>query len=164
VTGMRVGVIGHGKRAAAMALKLLQWTDQLTIFFNGEPRDFSKEQTSKLFAEGIAVKDEKIIALTGHDDRVKHAVLATGERVPVDALFFSIGTVRSCSLAEDLGCRVFDPEPCIEVNEYKETSVEGVYAIGDLAPGSQLAVTSAADGAIAAIAINKSLLPPSRRV
>ncbi|HEY8181395.1 MAG TPA: hypothetical protein VII32_04100 [Thermoanaerobaculia bacterium] len=37
-------------------------------------------------------------------------------------------------------------------------------AIGDLVPGSQLVITSAADGAIAAITINGSLLPPSRRV
>ena len=50
------------------------------------------------------------------------------------------------------------------VDDHKKTSVEGIYAIGDLVPGSQLAITSAADGAIAAIAINKSLLPPSRLV
>jgi thioredoxin reductase len=164
VTGKRVGVIGHGKRVVGLALKLLQWSDELTIFVDGQPRDFSKEQTSKLLAEGIDIKDEKLLALTGHGDQVSHAVLSTGERVEIDALFFSIGTERSCTLAEDLGCEVLDPEPCIVVDEYKETTVEGVYAIGDLAPGAQLAVTSAADGAIAAIAINKSLLPPSRLV
>lgn len=164
ITGKRVGVIGHGKRAVAMALKLLQWTDQLTIFVDGNPRDFTNEQTSKLLAEGIDVKDEKVLALTGHEDQIGHAVLDTGERVAIDALFFSIGTVRSCTLAEDVGCQVFEGEPCIVVDDYKQTTVEGVYAIGDLAPGSQLAVTSAADGAVAAIAINKSLLPPARLV
>jgi len=91
-------------------------------------------------------------------------VIGHGKRVAIDALFFSIGTVRSCTLAEDLGCRVYVDEPCIVVDEYKQTTIEGVYAIGDLAPGAQLAVTSAADGAVAAIAINKTLLPPSRRV
>jgi thioredoxin reductase len=164
VTGKRVGVIGQGKRVVGLALKLLQWSDELTIFVDGQPREFSKEQTSKLLAEGIDVKDEKLLALTGHGDQVQHAVLSTGERVEIDALFFSIGTERSCTLAEDLGCEVLDPEPCIVVDEHKQTTVEGVYAIGDLAPGAQLAVTSAADGAIAAIAIHKSLLPPSRLV
>jgi thioredoxin reductase len=164
VTGKRVGVIGHGKRVVGLALKLRQWSDELTIFVDGNPRDFTNEHTSKLLAEGIDVKDEKVLALTGHGDQLAHAVLDTGERVPIDALFFSIGTVRSCTLAEDLGCEVFVGEPCIVVDDYKQTTVEGVYAIGDLAPGSQLAVTSAADGAVAAIAINKSLLPPSRLV
>ncbi|HJW93442.1 MAG TPA: NAD(P)/FAD-dependent oxidoreductase [Thermoanaerobaculia bacterium] len=164
VTGKRVGIIGRGKRAAGLALKLLQWSNELTIFVDGQPRDFSQEHTSKLLAEGIGVKDEKVLAVTGHGDQIAHAVLETGERVAIDALFFSIGTVRSCTLAEDLGCKVFEGEPCIVVDDYKQTSVEGVYAIGDLAPGSQLAVTSAADGAVAAVAINKSLLPPSRLV
>jgi len=164
VTGKRVGVIGHGKRVVGLALKLRQWTDELTIFVNGNTREFTKEEMSKALAEGIDIKDEKVLTLTGHGDQLSHAVLDTGERVEIDALFFSIGTVRSCTLAEDLGCQVFEEQPCIVVDDYKQTTVEGVYAIGDLAPGSQLAVTSAADGAVAAIAINKSLLPPSRLV
>jgi len=94
----------------------------------------------------------------------KVGVLSTGECVTIDALFFSIGTFRSCTLAEDLGCEVYDEKACVKVDDYRKTTVDGVYAIGDLAPGSQLAVTSAADGAIAAIAINKTLLPPSRHV
>lgn len=168
VRDTRIGVIGWGKRAVGLALRLLQWSDQLTIFTDGHDRDFTPEQHSQLLAQGIGVKDEKIITLAGDDGgddgKVKAAVLSTGERVAVDALFFTIGTVRSCILAEDLGCRVYDDSPCIVVDDYKQTTVEGVYAIGDLAPGSQLAVTSAADGAVAAIAINKSLLPPSRLV
>jgi thioredoxin reductase (NADPH) len=79
-------------------------------------------------------------------------------------MFFTIGVERSCLLAEDLGCKVDDEHPNIIVDDHKQTSVEGVYAVGDLVPGSQLAITSAADGAIAAIAVNKSLLPPSRVV
>ena len=50
------------------------------------------------------------------------------------------------------------------VDEHQQTTVEGVWAVGDLTEGSQLAITAAADGAVAAIAINKSLLPPSRQV
>jgi thioredoxin reductase len=164
VRDLRVGVIGWGKRAVGLALKLQQWTDQLTIFVHGHERDFTAEQTSKLLAAGIGIKDEPIISLEGAEAKVKAAVLSTGERVAVDAMFFTIGVERTCDLAERLGCDVFDDAPCICVDDYKQTSMEGVYAIGDLAPGSQLAITSAADGAIAAIAINKSLQPPSWHV
>lgn len=160
----RVGVIGAGKKVVGLALKLLQWTDQLTIFLDGHEREWTEEQTSKLLAETIAIKDEKILSLDGDGDRVAAAVLATGERVPVDAMFFTIGVDRSCGLAEDLGCDVDADHPNIVVDDHKQTSIEGIYAVGDLVPGSQLAITSAADGAIAAIAINKSLLPPSRLV
>jgi thioredoxin reductase len=164
VSGKHVGVIGWGKRAVGLALKLLTWADQLTIFTHGRERGWTKEHMSKLLANGIAVKDEPIASLVGRDAEVKAAVLSTGERVDVDAFFFTIKVERSCILAESLGCEVDDKRPNIIVNDHKETSIEGVYAIGDLAPGSQLAITSAADGAIAAIAIHKSLLPPSRIV
>jgi len=151
-------------KQVGLALKLLQWTDRLTVFTDGHAREWTDEHHSKLLALGIGVKDEKIIALTGDDGIVRTAVLATGQQIAVDAFFFTIGVRRSCILAEDLGCQVDDDRPNIIVDDHKQTSVEGIYAVGDLVPGSQLAITSAADGAIAAIAINKSLLPPSRVV
>ncbi|HUP46892.1 MAG TPA: NAD(P)/FAD-dependent oxidoreductase [Thermoanaerobaculia bacterium] len=164
VTGKRVGVIGWGKKAVALSLKLLQWTDDLTIFTDGHPRDWTDEHTSKLLSFSIDVKKEKIASLAGEGDQVEAAVLENGERVPLDAMFFTIGVERTCMLAEEIGCDVDDEHTDIVVDDYKQTSVEGVYAIGDLVPGSQLVITSAADGAIAAIAINESLLPPSRLV
>ena len=145
-------------------MKLMQWSDQLTIFTDGNDRDWSDEHQSKLLTCSIGVKDEKIVALTGDDGQVSAAVLDSGEKVAVDALFFTIGVERSCTLAEDLGCKLVKDTVNIQVDDLKKTSVDGVYAVGDLVPGSQLAVTSAADGAIAAIAINMSLLPPARQV
>ncbi|HEX9500371.1 MAG TPA: FAD-dependent oxidoreductase, partial [Thermoanaerobaculia bacterium] len=153
MTGKRVGVLGSGTKAVGLALKMLQWTEQLTIFVDGHARDFSEEETSKLRAQEIAIKDEKIVNLAGKDG-VEAAVLSSGERVDLEAIFFTIGTDRSCDLAEQLGCEEVEGTPCLKVNDFKETTVEGVYAIGDLVPGSQLVITSAADGAIAAIAIN----------
>lgn len=164
VSDKHVGVIGWGKRAVGLSLKLLQWTDNLTIFTHGHPRGFDTEMTSKLMAERIYVKEERIESLAGGGGCVESVVLDGGERVKINALFFSIGCVRTCGLAESLGCDVYEDTPNVVVDAYKKTTIDGVYAIGDLVPGSQLVITSAADGAIAAIEINKSLLPPSRLV
>jgi thioredoxin reductase len=164
VSEKRIGVIGWGKSVVGLALKLLQWSDQITVLTHGHARDWTDEHGSKLLAFGIGVKDEKIVALTGDAGQISAAVLDTGERVAVDALFFTIGVERSCTLAEELGCEVDPDRPNIIVDEHKKTSVEGVYAAGDLVAGSQLAITSAADGAVAAIAIHTSLLPPARVV
>lgn len=160
----RIGVIGWTKAVVGLALKLLQWTDDVVIFTHGHERDWDEEEHSKLLAEQVDVKDEKIVALEGKDGCVSHAVLETGERIAVQRLFFTIKVERSTNLAEELGCEVDPVKPDIKVDEHRCTTVEGVWAVGDLVPGAQLAITSAADGAIAAIAINKSLLPPSRQV
>jgi len=164
VSAKRVAVIGWGRKVVGLALKLLQWTDKLTILTDGNQRDWTSEHTSKLLTFGISVKDEKIVGLEGEAPYATAAVLSTGERVVLDAIFFTIGTERSCTLAEDLGCGLVEDTPCLLVDDYKKTTIDGIYAIGDLAPGSQLAITAAADGAIAAIAINASLLEPARIV
>ena len=163
-SGKRVGVIGWGKRVVGFTLKLLQWSDRLTILTNGHAREWSQEHHDKLEASGIGVKNEKIASLEGKNGELSAAVLSTGERIPIEAMFFTLGVEPSCNIAEGLGCQFAEGTAALSVDDYKQTSVEGIYAIGDLVPGSQLAITSAADGAIAAIAINKSLLPPSRLV
>ncbi len=160
----RIGVIGWTKAVVGLSLELLQWSGDIVVFTHGHEREWDEEENSKLLAERIEVKDERIVALTGEEGRVDAAVLASGERVAVQRLFFTIEVRRACTLAEELGCEVDPQKPNVVVNEHRKTTVEGVWAAGDLVAGAQLAITSAADGAIAAIDINKSLLPPNRVV
>lgn len=160
----RIGVVGWGKKVVGLALKLLQWSNDVVIFTHGHAREWDEEQHSKLLAEQITIKDEKVVALVGKEGCLEAAVLDTGERVPIQRLFFNIKVERTCTFAEDLGCAVDPEKPDVRVDEHRNTTVAGVWAIGDLVEGAQLAITAAADGAIAAIAINKSLLPPSRQV
>jgi thioredoxin reductase len=160
----RIGVIGWTKAVVGLALKLLQWSDDIVVFTHGHEREWDDEEYSKLLAERIEVKDEPVVAVTGKDGQVDAAVLSTGERVTLQRIFFTIHVERSCTLAEDLGCEVDPSAPDVIVDEHRRTTVEGVWAVGDLVAGAQLAITSAADGAVAAIDLNKTLLPPSRVV
>jgi len=160
----RIGVIAWGKSAVGLALKLLQWSDDVVVFTHGHAREWDDEMHSKLLAEQIDVKDEKIASLEGRDGCLEAAVLSTGERVPIRTLFFNIHVERTCNLAEELGCECADEnEQDVVVDEHRHTTVEGVWAVGDIVAGTKLAITAAADGAIAAIAIHQSLLPPSRK-
>ena len=164
VSDKRVGVIGWGKKVAGFTLNMLQWTEELTVLTNGNEHELSQEEMSKLQAQEIRIVREKIAALEGADGALKAVVLDGGLRIELDAMFFTIGVERTCNLAEMLGCDVYDDLPNVKVDEHKQTSVEGVYAVGDLVPGSQLVVTSAADGAVAAIALNKTLVAPNKKV
>lgn len=156
-------VVGSGKAAAGLALKMLQWSDRVRIVTNGASRKLDASQTSKLLARRIDVREERILGLEG-DTQLEAIALQSGERLAAQALFFTLGVRRSCALAERIGCEVYRDKPNVKVNRHRETTVPGVYAVGDLVEGSQLVVTAAADGAIAAIALNKSLLEPARTV
>ena len=56
------------------------------------------------------------------------------------------------------------PEGHVVVDDHYHTSVVNVFAAGDLVPGPQLAICAASDGAIAALAIHKSLVPDTRKL
>ncbi len=164
VSDKTVAVLGYGKRAIGFTLELLTWTDRLTLLTDGHPADISRASAAKLAKFDIAVRHEKVIALEGDLDnrRLQRVRFDTGPTLECDALFFNLGTEPASRLHEMLGCKKKDD--FVWVDKKQQTSVVGIYAAGDITPNSQLAIVAAAEGAMAAIHIHESLIPPSRRV
>ncbi|MDQ3134264.1 MAG: NAD(P)/FAD-dependent oxidoreductase [Acidobacteriota bacterium] len=164
VSGKRVAVLSHGKQAVGFTLNLLTWTDHLTLITNGEPGDIEAEHLAKIAHFDIPIINKSIARLEGDIEKQQLQVVHfdDGSKLECDALFFNLGTEPASHLHEMLGCQL-DPEcGLVAVDEEQQTNVKGVYAAGDLTPRSQLAVVAAAEGAMAAIHIHKSLLPPER--
>ena len=84
-------------------------------------------------------------------------------RAEFDAIFFNIAYGPGCSIPAELGCDA-DEQGSLLTDTDHETSIPGIYAAGDITPGSKLAVRAAAEGTRAAIGVRRSLLPPERRV
>jgi thioredoxin reductase len=159
-----VVVIGNGKRALGMALALTTWTEKITILTNGRPPEIDDEEyRDRLEASGIAVRAELVtrVAVTGSEiDRVE---LSDGSCINADKVYFNIAQRPADDLGSQLGCET-DSGGHIVVSEYYATSVRHVYAAGDITPGPQLAIRAASAGAVAAMAMHKSLLPEHRTV
>ncbi|MEP7380320.1 MAG: NAD(P)/FAD-dependent oxidoreductase [Gemmatimonadota bacterium] len=158
----RVVVIGSGRRAVAMALALTTWTSQLTIVTNGQDADMDDEELrQKVAANGIVVRTDAVTRIGHVGEAISCLHLANGEALDVDKLFFTIAQLPADDLGVQLGCER-DRGDHIVVSEHFATSVDGVYAAGDITPGPQLAVRAAAAGAVAAMAMHKSLVPDQR--
>jgi thioredoxin reductase len=84
--------------------------------------------------------------------------LASGMMLDADRIFFAIGQYPADDLGAQLGCER-DSGGHVVIDEHYHTSVQNVYAAGDIVPGPQLAIAAASDGAIASLAIHKSLVP-----
>jgi thioredoxin reductase len=166
VTGKRVAVVGHGKSAVGFTLGLLTWTDKLTLITDGDDGDMTDEHRAKLAEFNIPVTNRRIEKLEGDKEacQIERVCFDDGDTLECDALFFNLGTEPASNLHEMLGCRIDEECGLVWVDEDQQTSVAGVYAAGDLTPKSQLAVVAAAEGAMAAIHIHKSLIPESQRV
>jgi thioredoxin reductase len=166
VSGKRVAILSHGHEAIGFTLNLLTWTDKLTLLTNGEEGDISDEHRAKLAHLNISMTNRRIVRLEGDTETklIERVRFEDGEALECDALFFNLGTRMSGDLHEKLGCRLDEECGLVAVDEEQQTSVRGVYAAGDITPHSQLAVVAAAEGAMAAIQIHKSLIPEERRV
>lgn len=161
-TGLKVVVIGSGKRAVAMALALTTWTEHITICTHGEPPEIDEaELCGKLDACNISVVTERIIDLGRDGEKINSLNLANGTKLDADKIFFTLAQHPADDVGVQLGCNR-DSGEHIVVTEHGATSVDGVFAAGDITPGPQLAVRAACAGAIAAMAIHKSLLPDHR--
>jgi thioredoxin reductase (NADPH) len=157
--GKKTVVIGKGRKAVGMALNLSTWTREIIICTNGEePAMDEPEYCRKLDALNIPVLTEKITRILSKEGRVSCVQLESGMDLDAERIFFAIGQYPADDLGAQLGCKR-DAGGHIVVDKHYHTSIRSVFAAGDIVPGSQLAIAAAADGAIAALAMHKSLKP-----
>jgi len=160
----RIAVLGSGTKTVGFALGLLTWTNHITLITEGKD-DLSQEDRAKLAAFQISVREQSIKALDGDlkSKQLRRILFNDGDVLECDALFFNLGTEPASNLHEILGCKLDESCGLVWVDQTQQTSVEGVYAAGDLTPDSQLAIVAAAEGAMAAIHIHDSLIPSARK-
>ena len=160
----RIAVLGSGTKTVGFALSLLTWTNKITLITENKD-GLSNDDRAKLAAFDLDVRDESIQALEGDlkSKQLQRVIFSTGDALECDALFFNLGTEPASNLHEMLGCKLDEECGLVWVDETRQTSVEGVYAAGDITPHSQLAVVAAAEGAMAAIHIHDSLIPSERK-
>jgi len=160
----KVIVIGNGRRALGMALNLTTWTREIIICTNGRPPDLDDaEYCAKLDALNIPVLTDPITRVTTDSRHIHCVALENGMQLDAEKIFFTIGQYPADDLGVQLGCER-DDEGRIVIDGRGHTSVLNVYAAGDITPGPQLAIAAAAEGATAALAIHKSLVPDERRL
>lgn len=160
----KVVVIGHGRRAVAMALALTTWTSDIVIATNGHPPEIDSDELSeKLDACGIRLLADKLVRVGRVGSTVTCLVLEDGTQLDADKVFFTLAQYPADDLGVQLGCER-DQGGHIVISEHHATSVTSVFAAGDITPGPQLAIRAAAGGAVAAMAMHRSLLPEHRKL
>ena len=157
VKDKRVAVLTHGKNAAGFTAHLLTWTTQLTLLT--DQREIPSRDRAALERLNVATRTAAVAALEGDEStgQLKRVLFSEGEPLECDALFFNLGVELATNFHQTLGCRLDEESELVWIDKTQQTSVNGVYAAGDMTPRSQLAVVAAAEGAMAAIQIHKSL-------
>ena len=152
-----VVALGWEPHVAGFALELLDWARSVTVVTNAGRFEGERRHRDALERNGVRLIEDDATALLGEPGALEGVRLGSGEVVPAQLMFFSIGHEPASPLAAQLGCRMVEGSECVWVDEDGQTSVPGVYAAGDMTPGTQLVQIAAAKGVTAGVACAISL-------
>ncbi|MFO7445453.1 MAG: NAD(P)/FAD-dependent oxidoreductase [Ignavibacteriaceae bacterium] len=161
VRDKKIAVYGKGKPGYMLSFSLKTWSNDVTLFTNGNTNMRSKD-IKKLNEAGIEIFTDKIERLEGNNGKLEQIVFNNGGSVECDVMFFTSGQVQRSHLAEKLGCR-FSSNGFIKTDTKQQTGVEGVFVAGDAAKDIKFVIVAAAEGARAGVAINISLQEDERK-
>lgn len=154
--GCPVVVFGSCADVTGFALQLLDWAASVTVVTDGRPFEGQDRHLRALARNGIEVLENDAVELVGPRGALRGVRLDSGRVLDCQMAFFTIGHNPRVDLARSLGCEL-DDEGYVVVDRDGATSVEGVYAAGDLTPGYQLAPVASGEGTAAGVACALSL-------
>jgi len=153
----RMAVYAKTKDGSELCLALRNtWTDDVTYFTDGNTR-IKGATREYLEASGIRIITDPLEQLEGKNGLLQGVRLKNGRLVPMDALVFVNGFTQQCDFAAAFGCNV-GRKGAVITNRSQQTNITGLYVAGDTTRDMHFVVVAAAEGAKAAVNINKELV------
>lgn len=155
--GKKVLVVGGGDTAVDAARDLKDTADEITIIHRREQFRALPKNVEKLREEdGIKIlMSTELLEIKG-DEEIEGVVLKNNNRgrfdLDVDMVVLTVGMTPNNEIFEKLGLKT-DDKGLIVTDTVQRTSIEGVYAVGDISSASggfELLIVAVAQGAIAA--------------
>ena len=154
----RVGVLGDIKAGGKKALFLRTYTKDVSLFLTDETEDVDWQK--KLTKANVRIVGELQQVRQGTEKTVTVAT-QQGEIHEVDALYPALGCNVRSDLATGLGASSTE-NGNLKVDEHQRTTIEGLYAAGDVVTDLHQLSVAFGHSAIAATDIHNRL-PPNPR-
>jgi thioredoxin reductase (NADPH) len=154
VTDKKVGVLGSGRHGVAEAVFLRAYTADVTLIAPDKALNVSSVDRLALEGAGIETVDGPAEAVAIAQDSI---TVDTAEgHFTFDSIYPALGSDVHCQLADMVGARMGD-DSCVGVDAHMRTSVDRVYAAGDLVIGLDQISNAMGQGGIAATTIRNDL-------
>ena len=154
VTDKKVGVIGDDSHGVAEAIFLRGFTADVTLIAPHDEVDLDRDDWKRLKEAGIATVDGPAQAVAISDNCI---TVDTAEgHYTFDSIYPALGSDTHVVLAEMLGARL-NEQGCIGVDAHQRTSVDGLYAAGDVVIGLDQISHAMGEGGVAATTIRNDL-------
>jgi thioredoxin reductase (NADPH) len=152
-----VYVMGHGESAAHVAAIMLNFTDEVDLLTRGESPEWCDDTATMLTHHPIDVVPEDVTGVqNGEDGWLKALEFEDGSVREYKGGFAMYGSEYNNGLARELGVEI-NEDGTVETDDHGRTTVENVYAVGDLTPGHNQIPVALGEGAKAGISIHWAL-------
>jgi thioredoxin reductase len=153
VKDKNIGVYAKNRNGFELAISLKTWSRQITLYTDG--RNYLKPlEKETLQRKKIKVITDKIVRLEGQNGRLENIVFNNDKKQKCDAIFFVNGYEQQCNIAKSLGCKM-NKRGVVITNRLQQANIRGLYVAGDVSRDMHFVVVAAAEGAKAAVSINK---------
>ena len=154
--GQAIAVYGDDADAGELAKLLATWSKNLAILTDG------RKPSPALRHCGFPIIEAPIAKLVPDaKGELASVKFADKSQRTCRAIFFSSNCAQKSDLPRRLGCR-FDRDGAVMCKRHAAVGVPGLFVAGNVRNGVHLAITAAAEGAEAALAINELLLGRQR--
>lgn len=152
--GKNVAVIGGGDAALTEALYLSDLCEKVYVIVRHDLRASDILQSRVKDKENIIVIKNVNVSKLDYDDSLSSITLDDGKTLPISGMFIAIGGTPQLGFLNDLNVTM--KNGYIVTNDKMESSVKGLYAIGDVRYKDYYQiVTAVSDGAVAALSIKE---------
>jgi len=160
----RLAVVGGGNSALQEAIFLTRYSTHIDLLVRStiKASDVLQHDLQKYIDEGkvtvhLNTETTEIIDTDGRVSSVKITENGVASEIVVDGIFVFVGLVPNTQFLADSGVEL-DEVGLVKTNQHLETSMEGVYASGDVRSGATMQIASAVgEGAAAALSIREYL-------
>jgi thioredoxin reductase (NADPH) len=157
---LRIGVLGSAADACSKAIFLRTFSKSVTLLtLDGE--NGSEKACRDLSEAGVCFPATAVVAIEKTADGVS-VILSDGTRKTFDVIYPVLGCNVRSELGTTLGARHTDVG-CLEVDTHQQTTIEGLYAIGDVVSDLHQIAVGTGHAAIAATHVHNSLTRNLRR-
>ena len=154
-SGLSIGVIGNCEHAAAEALFLRTWSERVAVIVPRTLGKISDARRRDLAEAGVEIIEAEAEHVSIQEGRLQCLDLEGGTRC-FDVVYAALGVDARTGLAADAGVAL-DPDGRLATDAHQETTLKGLYAVGDVVRGLNQVTVACAEAAIAAIAVHNSL-------
>lgn len=153
-----LGVLATSELAFHQAAMIPDW-GATTLFTQGQFKP-EGEVLDHLIRRGVAIEETAITHVVGDGEHIQHVLLEDGRTSPIKGLYVAPRAIITSPLIDMLNLETVETAmgTMVTVNDFKESSVKGVFVAGDLSNAMQSGTLAVMSGTMAGVGAHRSLI------